>query len=398
MGRSKLFVRLQTIPDQMTDAELRATLRNRDDAVVIRTLLLAEVEAIRAGAERELRTMRSMWYDAIKPVLSRAGLLNQKTKHGNPIEWDAKLSDYLADLVRMGLTSYEELYIVDGSRQRQAATAITRTITEVQLVGAHFPWVILFTEKDAIYPQVEALAQLYGVSAISGGGQPSHACTENTVRAIVRSEAFRREQPEAIVILALTDYDPAGYSIAESQFAQVEDAVNNLSDAERGRLQNVFTVRLGLEPEQLTPEARKIKSYEPKPKGLDDWYQKTGGVDGQRLGLESDALPLSRLRAMFAEGIEQHIDLSKRFYDLRDGFVDLVIYEMLLPGIEAKRAAMRAAMVDSGRMQAIEDHLLPADLFRRAAVAGYNAIDPTEHRLFDGQREAMETELADLTG
>ena len=41
---------------------------------------------------------------------------------------------------------------------------------------------ILFTEKDTIWPEVENLASLYGVSAISGGGQPAAACTADVVR------------------------------------------------------------------------------------------------------------------------------------------------------------------------------------------------------------------------
>ena len=49
-----------------------------------------------------------------------------------------------------------------------------------------------FTEKDTIWEEVAAVASLYGVSAISGGGFPSCACTENMVKAISRSKACHR--------------------------------------------------------------------------------------------------------------------------------------------------------------------------------------------------------------
>ena len=61
----------------------------------------------------------------------------------------------------------------------------------MQLVGGHYPWLILFTEKDTIWGELESLASLYGVSAISGGGQPSAACTADIVRLILASEAYR---------------------------------------------------------------------------------------------------------------------------------------------------------------------------------------------------------------
>jgi hypothetical protein len=206
---AKKFVPLQKHPSDMTAAELQDALADAKDSVVMRSLILAEVEAMRAGAERERRTMRNLWYELVKPALSRAGILNKLTRGGKPVPWANKLSGYLAELVRAGETSYEELLIVDGSRQRRPARVVTQTVADVELVGAHFPWVILCTEKDTIWGEVEALASLYGVSAISCGGQPSNACTENTIRAIVRSEAFQRERPACITLLSLTDYDPA---------------------------------------------------------------------------------------------------------------------------------------------------------------------------------------------
>lgn len=363
------FVPVPTDPLTLTDRDLRALLGGLKDSELMRSLIMAEVVQVRQGADRETRTMRSVWYDHIKPVLSRLGVLNQKTRNGEAVDWPTKLSAYLAEIVRDGLTTYEELLIIDGSRQRQVAYEILVPVQNVPVVGAHFPWLILFTEKDTIWPVVEALASLYGVSAISGGGEPSLACTENTVLEILRSEAY--EVGQALVLLSLTDYDPAGYSIAVSQYQQLLDTAHGVT---------VVHERLGLTPEQLTPGERAAKAYEPKEKGLAKWYAETGGVDGKPLGLELDALRISRLRAMFAEAIENHIDLDKRRADLRESFLELLVWEELEAMIAAKRQDMIDAVEAAGLWQRIQQTPIPAGLFRGAAVEGWNRIHPIETR------------------
>ena len=370
------FALLQKDPLAMTDRELRAALSHLKDSELMRSLILAEVARIRAGGEQESRTMRNLWYERVKPVLSRLGALNAKTRGGKDIDWPAKLSVYLAELVRSGETSYEELAIIDGSRQRRVSQEVSAPVVSVPVVGAHFPWLILFTEKDTIWPVLEDLASLYGVSAISGGGEPSLACTENTALLILRSENYKPGEP--LVLLTLTDYDPAGYTIANAQYEQLRDMAS--SELEHLRVPVVHE-RLGLIPDQLTQEERAASAYEPKEKGLAEWYATTGGVDGAPLGLELDALPLSRLRRMFAEAIESHIDLTKREQDLRRAFVDLIAWQVLSPAIERMRAAMIEAVRSDGLWQRIESTEIPADLFSKAAIAGWDSIDPVSTNL-----------------
>ena len=392
---AKKFIQLQEHPSAMSEHQLRAALAEAKDSEVMRSLILAEVEAIRNGSAREHRTMRSLWYTLVKPALSRAGLLNKTTASGNPVDWAGKLSQYLAELVRMGLTSYEELHIIDGSRQRQLAVAMTRPVADVRLVGPHFPWVILFTEKDTIWGEVASVASLYGVSAISGGGFPSYACTENMVKAITQSEAYKKQQPGEMVLLALTDFDPMGYGIAEAQHSQLLDAVN-ATFHQSYNFVSIRHVRLGLEPEQLTPDERQRNAYDPKRRGLDEWYTETGGVDGQPLGLELDALPLSRVRLMFAEGTEQWIDLDKRREDIRDAFLDGLACELLRPDFDEKRQELGTGVKNSELWTEILKAPLPDGLFRRAAAQGYHAIDPLVAELFDCEDEVRDAMVAGL--
>lgn len=394
MGRTKTkIVPVALNPLDLTDAALRARFGSLPDAELIRTLILTEAGAIRNGAAREERTMRNVWYDHIKPVLSRAGRLGDKTSGGKDVNWEAKLSVYLTELVRAGETSYAELRIVDGSRQRRAAAEIVRQVATVRLVGGHYPWLVIFSEKDTIWGEIETLAGLYGVSAISGGGEPANACTADMVRAILASDAYHGED---LVLLTLTDYDPSGYIIAGAQHTQLQESVGDGC--------TVYHERLGLTPDQLTRAERDAKAYKPKEKGLEDWLTATGGVDGRPLGLELDALPLSRLRAMFAAGIERYIDLGPRRADLREAFLELLAWDLLRPQVEAQKAAMVAAVKRNGLWARIQQTALPDNLFRLAAGAGWDAIDPTAAFYADGRtlfdcaadvRAAMATAWAD---
>lgn len=391
MSRTVRIAQVETNPLDMTDSDLRAVFGALPNSELMRGLIMAEVDAIRGGAEREARrTMRNFWYDHIKPVLSRAGRLGDKTKGGKDVDWPGLLSKYLAELIRAGYTSYAELRIVDGSRQRRAAAAVVRAVADVQLVGGHYPWLILFTEKDTIWGEIETLASLYGVSAISGGGQPAAACTADIVRQILDSEAY---DSEPLTLLSLTDFDPAGYSIAESQFTQLQETAGDRCE--------VHHKRLGLTPDQLTRAERDAKAYTPKDDGFAAWYAQTGGVDGRPLGLELDALPLSRLRAMFAEGIERHIDLERRRQDLREAFLELLAWELLRPEVEKRKAAMIAQVKRNGLWAHIQQTDLPGDLFAQGARAGWNAIDPVttvygETPLFDCAAEVCAVMAATL--
>jgi len=365
------YYKLPAHPGEMSDGDLRHILGGLGDSEAIRSLLIAEAEAIRAGAERETRTLRNLWYSLIKPALSRAGLLHLKTSGGKDKRWDKNLSERLAELVRAGYTTYEEMQIVDGSRSRRLAARVVQQQAIVPLVGAHYPWLILFTEKDTIWGEVRALASLYGTSAISGSGEPSLACTENMVKSILDHQAY--PPGNSIVLLELTDYDPWGYKIADAQEAQIQDILNTMD----GSTVPLAVIRLGLRPDQLTDRDKDANAYEPPGgKMFDQWYAETGGVDGQPLGLELDALPMATVRDMFAEGIERFVDLSTRHDDLRDAYIDLIAYELLKPDLDVKLRAMRQAAVDSGLAREIVDTSIPGDLLRRAAHQGMDSLLP----------------------
>ena len=372
------YVVLADHPSGMTAEDLRAALGRQNDTQLVRSLIMAELAYIRAYDPRPIRTMRGLWYALIKPALSRLGRLNAKTKGGKGKDWDKTLSRALGELVSMGVTTYEEMSIVDGSRLKQTAVTITQPVIRVPVTGAHYPQVVICSEKDTIYTVIRQVAELYGVSCYSGGGQPSKAATENLVLDIVRSQAFTPDS--GITVLSLTDYDPSGYSIANTFFAQVAESVTGLDYD--------FPIqhkRLGLEPDQLTPDELAQNVYELKDTGKEKaaWYALTGGVNGQPVGLELDALPIDRIRRMFADGIEREIDLAQRQHDLREAALDLLACEIIMPSFNSLRRALLAAAKQSPAWVGIQAARIPDDLFREAAVQGENSINPLDYDLFD---------------
>lgn len=386
---------LFSLPDQ----EVKRQLSGLQYTEVIRSLILYEVNAIRAGEVREVRTLRGLWYKLIKPIVSRSGRLNELGKNNKPVEWARYLSDYLNELVDAGITSYEELAIIDGSRERRPAAQVDAQLVDVTMIGGHYPWVILFTEKDTIWPIVENIASLYGVSAISGKGKPSNACSENITRAIINSEAFKAAQPEALILLSLTDYDPSGYIISSAQVDQITTAARNY-DGELGKLRQVIHKRIGITPDQLTPAELAANSYEPKEAGLTEWLKETGGIYGQPLGLELDSLETSRIRAMYASAIEAEIDLTSRYDDLRAAFIDLMACNALLPEFNRRRAELIDQARKSPIYTDIKGAALSEDLFYNAAIAGKPWVGPNETlQLFEAYQGPL-TQLWDnqLTG
>jgi hypothetical protein len=383
---SKEYVELRDVPDKLTDTELVAQLNQCDsDAAIIRSLICAEIEYIRKGGERDIRTLRGFWYAGIKSALSRIGLLNKKTSKGNPKDWASDLSAELEDLVSAGHTSYEEMQIIDGSRQRSPAVSITTPVVNTQLVGPHYPWVIIFTEKDTIWPVLKSVAQLYGISVISGGGEPAASCTEDILKQIVRSKAFKEHSPEKLYLLGLSDYDPYGYHIFN---AQLEQIMRLFPRHEIEYDIKISHYRIGVNPTQIPPEEMDLKTYAPKSAGLEKWFKQTGGVNGKPLGIELDVRPITQMRQMLAEAIEYCISLDPRREDIRQAFIEGLAWKTLMPDINAHKARLFQAVKSAQVWTKIQDTPIPNEIFRDAAIVGNNFVDPND--VFDCGDEVLD--------
>jgi len=383
---------------ELTDSDIIAWLADLPDKQIIRSIVLAVVESIREGSPREQRTLRGLWYQEVKPILSRLGVLNKKTSGENPVPWVGKLSVVIAELVRAGKTTYQELSVVDQSRRRRRAAVVNSPRVETPLVGGNSPWIILFSEKDTIYSEIQSLAYLYGVSAVSGKGQPAISCTRPLIREILSTDQWK-ESKLPITLLSMADYDPAGWSIANSQFNQIEEAVEFYTNWGVAK-----HVKIGILPDQLTQQEitkNKYQYKEPDGKEAQDWFAKTGGINGDQLGLELDALTLPRLREIFSGEIEKQINLTDRFNEIRYAYLDSLVCDSLLDSFQTDRMYLHSLIMRDPVYQKVQGHELPKDLLSNSAIEGHYQIDlESTADLFneytDSINEILEDGLAEI--
>jgi len=111
-------------------------------------------------------------------------------------------------------------------------------------------------------------------------------------------KAITQSHLKEIPIITLTDYDPAGDLI-------VSTFIDNLKTY---NVPKTKFIRL-VQPSVFTPEELEAYKYslvgenEATPAMVRKWLKKTGGINGQAYGLETDALMItpSKVKALFYE-------------------------------------------------------------------------------------------------
>lgn len=336
---AKKYLDLMQPIKEYSAEDLRRILKGQNKAQLLRTIILNEKKFLRVDYDRSLR---GFWYSTVKPTLDKLGLLTEKDSTEDALtRWDAELSRNLADLVRLGEVTYKDLRIVDTSRQRftpaNAYHVVDRESYGYQVTAAPYPNIIISTEKDTVYSIIADIASFFGCSCISGKGQNSLAAMEDLLRKMGAGD-------EPVYIITLTDYDPAGYYIADTFFIQVRDLQKSL-----GIRRRVSIKRIGITPDQLTHNEVRANWYTPKAANLDKWMQQTGGIYGQAKGLELDALEPDRIRGIFLDQLrgyvdpERYVEFIKRAYlqrmildVMRDNVVDIVgqVVQAYLPSVK----------------------------------------------------------------
>ncbi|MCG8539544.1 MAG: hypothetical protein MJA82_06355 [Clostridia bacterium] len=275
------------------------------NALLMRSIILNEKKYYRPT--RDSRTLRSVWYSIVKPTLDKLGLLtSQDNTEAGLTKWDATLSRYMADLLRDGLILYKDLGIIDTSRRKETPS-IHYSVADTDIYGfqttidthAH---IIIATEKDTVYDIINQIATLLGCSSISCKGQNSLGAMEYLIKDMYERGYF--DKFDTLYILTMTDYDPAGYYIADALKKQAEDILYALKIF----YVNVEYKRIGIEPDQLDYETIEQNKYTPKPVNLEKWLDLTGGINGEAKGLELDALQPDEIRDIFVENIREYID------------------------------------------------------------------------------------------
>jgi len=187
----------------MTEADLRqefafASSGKPNVTKVIRSLIWQAFTRIRDGLREPISTnIRGFWYTDAKPVLSRLGLETDGRAYTE------RLYQCLLELVtERRLFNYADFGFIDET-------------AGMKVIGRSNVQVIVFVEKDGLFPIVEAIAKKYDCVGVSTGGYPSILSSEYLVRGISRTTHLRHH----FDLYSIVDYDPNG-AIIEREFCR----------------------------------------------------------------------------------------------------------------------------------------------------------------------------------
>ena len=237
-------------------------------AKLIRNLIWQAYTRIRDGKRETIDSnIRGFWYTDIKPVLSRLGKETQGTRYSE------RMYDYLLEMVtEHRLFNYADFGFVDETEG-------------MKYIGKTNVHVVLFVEKDGLYPIVRRLAQKYGCVGVSTGGYPSILSAEYLIRGIAQYTHLRHH----FDILSIVDYDPNGWEIETEFMEQLQ--VFDMKDLSLHQI---------VHPKHLSEEDIELSKYQLKAeKKTERWIEATGGLNGEAYGIEANAFTAKLMEDIF---------------------------------------------------------------------------------------------------
>lgn len=233
--------------------------------------------------------IRTFWY-ILKPTLARALQLPEEQLSPGGINSEKHYAQLLQVFQRM---------IVRYRLFRFADFDFTDEGERFYALGDKHPEIVLVSEKSGHFRRLELLQREFGITIISLGGMPSVLTSEYF------SQLLQSKIPASkpLKIISIVDYNPSGAIILKSFAAQL---------AHQGH-KHLAAVHNLLTPEIFTPEELKtivepipLKSKADQTKAR-RWLEAGGGINGQPLGLESEALVLNpdRFRQVFLTAFKQ---------------------------------------------------------------------------------------------
>jgi len=351
-------------------------------AFLMRSLIMNELEHCDPS---ETRTLRGVWYSAIKPTLDKLGLLQESdTSEESMRRWDATLSNYVCDLLRKGKLTFSDLGIHDISRQKSTPRVYNYGVNgyTYQANVTPYPNILIATEKDTVYSIISKIADLYGCSAISCKGQNSLGAMEAIVKGMISCRKREGIYFDTIYILTMTDYDPAGYYIAEALVKQAEDILSSIG---YGQIR-VETHRIGITPDQLSPLDVERNKYSPKKANIDKWMDRTGGINGEEKGLELDAFSSREIREIFVENLKEFIDVSLYKQFIKKSYLQLKAYELMLPKIQPIIDEIVESLLDDVELIDFDIHQMAINGYSGLNISDLceDSVDNDIQRIIDG--------------
>lgn len=235
-------------------------------------------QGIRKGEIKPIKgIIRTFWYTHIKPVFARTGSLDESKDHSDV------LSRVLVDLVReRDIMRYKDMGFLDKNHGTQR-------------IGPNWH-VMLIGEKHGKYAVLDEIAREIGSTVFTLGGQPSLLSMEYQVD---RYKEMVIDIRKSMYLIFVVDYDPSGWIIRDSV----------IRDLKFYGIKNIKSIDIVL-PDILTKEELELARFplsEAKRVQNEKWLKKTGGIDGQPFGFESDSVPYERLRERVIEAATPYV-------------------------------------------------------------------------------------------
>lgn len=212
--------------------------------------------------------LRSLFYQWLKPVLSKLAKMLSRTKTD---PYDEMLNAMEFFVVDLKLFRYEDFGLVDERWENRFFS------------DGRKPNVLVFAEKNGFVKFLQEVSRKFGVHAVALGGSPSHLSTEFLVSQLRKK--FTSFEP--LVLYGITDYDPSGADIAASFREQLER-----QGVEVASMRQLVEPKAFLAEELTTFRFPVPSKY---PARVQRWLNDGGGLGGQAFGLEADSIPKHRL-------------------------------------------------------------------------------------------------------
>ena len=246
-------------------------------ARLIRNLIWQAYTRIRDGKRDPIDSnIRGFWYTDIKPALSRLGLQT----HGR--KYSERVYEYLLEMVtEHRLFNYVDFGFVDENEG-------------MKYIGKTNVHVVLFVEKDGLYPIVRRLAEKYDCVGVSTGGYPSILSAEYLIRSITEHTHLRHH----FDVVSIVDYDPNGWTIEREFMEQMWTF--DMKD---------MTLHRIVHPRHLSEEQIELSKYRLKAsKKTEEWMEATGGLNGEAYGVEANAFTPKLIEEIFVGRVGQRLN------------------------------------------------------------------------------------------
>lgn len=272
-----------------TAKELRAEFRARSSGRMVAKPLVrnavfqAATWAIEGKTPKISGNLRSLYYQWVKPIVAKLPEL-LKTKTDFYEETSEALELFIG---KLHLFTYRDLDLVDERWENRFFT------------DGRNPHLLVFAEKNGFIQFLQETSKTYGLTAVALGGSPSHLSSEYLAAQL--KEKLKTIEP--LILIGITDYDPAGADIAKAFAQQLSRQGIKVKE-----LHELITPK-AFEAGELTT----LRFAVPKksPTLLNRWLKATGGIAGQAFGLEADALPKARLTALVAQHLAPFLRKDK---------------------------------------------------------------------------------------